>query len=80
MFLQKGGGGDVIIKQTHPWQLWDQIHQMTFMGVEYKLVTWGCQEMVAPPHILHNITCMPLTLGAKNVPSSQPKVQVIAKA
>jgi hypothetical protein len=47
-------GGDVTIKQTHPWQLSDQGHQGRFMDVEQKLVTWGRQEMVAPPCILHN--------------------------
>jgi len=40
-----------------------------------KLVMWGCQDMMAPFHIL----AMPSTSNVGDVPSSQPKVQMIVK-
>jgi hypothetical protein len=35
MFVQEGGGGDVTARHVvHPWHLWDQGCQGTFVGVE----------------------------------------------
>jgi len=35
------GGGDVTTKQVHPWQLWDQRCQGTFMGVKHEIIDVG---------------------------------------
>jgi hypothetical protein len=46
-----------------------------------KIMMWGHHDMMAPFHILHNnqSQAMPLTSSVRDVPSSQPKVQVTAK-
>jgi hypothetical protein len=38
---------------VHSWQLWDHEHQKRFLWIERKLVMWGHQNNLAPPHILH---------------------------
>ncbi len=47
-------GGDVTTKQVHPWQLWDQGGQGTFMGMEQDIGDVRHHDMMAFFLILHN--------------------------
>ncbi len=78
-YVDARGGGDVIIRQVHPWQLWGHGCQGTFYG--YGIGNWWCGNAKTWWHL--STFCITITSHAPNlgcwkyIPSYEPKVQVI---